>query len=136
MAHRASELIQFMRDHRMRSVRLVGNVCETRFLQPDVATGAAIDHPEFGQPYLLDAALKMPLQRVRIAAIADHPEIAVLVMPPLAEEILRWSNRQRDEENQAYHAESSHAIAEQLLPERRKYLFHDRRTLMNLATAR
>ncbi len=116
----------------MRAERLGGDIGKAGFFQSDVAAGAAVDHAEFGQPDLLDAALKVPLQRVGVAAVADHPEIAVLVVPPLAEEILRRSDRQRSQEDQADHAERAHAIAEQPLPERRKFFFHERRILMNL----
>ncbi len=96
----------------MRAERLVGNIREAGFFQSDVATGAAVDHAEFGQPDLLDAALEVALQRVGVAAVADHPEIAVLVVPPLAEEILGGSDGERREENEADHAERAHAVPE------------------------
>src|SRR5579864_7113214 len=94
MADRASEFVQLMGNHGVSPVRLPRHIGQSGFLQSNVATGATIDHPEFRQPDLLDASLEVPLQRVRFAAVADHPQIAVLIMPPLAEEILRWSNRQ------------------------------------------
>ena len=90
----------------------LGTSARLGFFQSDVATGAAVDDAEFGQPDLLDAALEVALQRVGIAAVADHPKIAVLVVPPLAEEILRGSDRQRGQENQADHAERAHAVPE------------------------
>src|ERR1700686_336427 len=112
MANRASELIELVRNRRMRAEGLIRNIRETGFFQPDVATGAAVYDSEFGQPDLLDPAVKVALQRIRIAAVADHPEIAVLIVPPLAEEILRRSNRQRTQEHQAHHAERTNAVAE------------------------
>src|SRR5580698_7074379 len=112
MADRASELLQLVRDDGMRAIGLIGNIGEARLFQSDVATGAAIDHAEFGQPDLLQAALKMPLQRVGVAAVADHPEITVLVMTPLAEEIFRGSDSQRAQKNQAHDAERAHAVPE------------------------
>ena len=121
----------------------MGTSAKAGFLQSDVATRAAVNHAEFGQPDLLNAALKVALQRIGIAAIADHPEIAVLIVTPLAEEILRGSNRQRNQEDEAHDAEGANAVPEQSLPERREFFFHDRRILitsdrhpMNPATAR
>ena len=128
MAHCAAELIELVRDRRMRAIGLVGNVGEAGLFQSDVATGAAVDYAEFGQPDLLNAAVEVALQRVGVAAVADHLEIAVLVVPPLAEKILGGSDRQRAEEDQAHHAKRAHAIAEESLPERRKFFFHERRT--------
>ena len=130
MADRASELIELVRDRGVRAERLGGNIRQAGFFQADVATGAAVDYSEFGEPDLLDAALEVALQRVGVAAIANHPEIAVLIMTPLAEEILRGSNGQRAQENEADDAERAHAVPEQSLPERRKFFFHERRILM------
>ncbi len=127
MADRAPELIELVGNDGMRAERLGGNIRQAGFFQPDVATGATVDYAKFGQPDLLNAALEVALQRVGIAAVADHPEIAVLVVTPLAEEILRGSDRQRDQKDQADDAEGAHAVSEQFLPERRKFFFHDRR---------
>src|SRR4029077_282634 len=54
--------------------------------------------------------------------------------PPFAEEILRRRNRHRCQEDQADHAERAHAISEQILPERPKFLFHDRCIPMLIVT--
>jgi len=94
MADRASELVELVRDHGMRAEWLVGNIGEAGLFQSHVATGAAVDHAEFGQPDLLNAALEVALKRIGIAAVADHPQITVLVVTPLAEEIFRGSDRQ------------------------------------------
>src|ERR1035438_3631903 len=132
MADGAPELLELVRDHGMRAERLVGNVGKAGFFEPDVATSAAVDNAQFGQPHLLASAPEVALQSVGIAAVANHTEIAVLVVPPLAEEILGGSNGQRRQEDEADHAERAHAVPEQPLPERRKLFFHERRILMSI----
>src|ERR1017187_5560533 len=62
MAYRASELLELMWNHGMRAEGLHVHVGEAGFFQTNVATRAAVDHAEFGQPDLLDPSLEMPLQ--------------------------------------------------------------------------
>src|SRR5215467_3659424 len=93
MALRASELIQKVRNHWMFAVWLYGNVSEARLFQSDMATGAAINDTQIRQPHLLNTSLKVPLQGIGLAAVPDETEISVLIVPPLAEEVLRRSNR-------------------------------------------
>src|ERR1035441_3155249 len=132
MADRAPELIELVRDHGMRAERLVGNVGKSGFFEPDVATGAAVDNAQFGQPHLLDSAPEVALQSVGIAAVANHTEIAVLGVPPLAEEILGGSNGQRRQEDEADLHGRVCSVPEYPLPERRKLFFHERRILMSI----
>ena len=112
MAYGASELIEFMRDHWMRAKWLIRNIRQAGFFQSNVATCAPVDDPQFRQPDLLDTALEVSLQRVRIAAVADHSQIPMLVVPPLAKEILRRRDRQRCQEDQADHPKRAHTISE------------------------
>ena len=116
MAHRASKLIELVRNHGMRAEGLRAHVGEAGFLQTNVATRAAIDDAEVGQPDLLNLSLEMALECNRIAAVANHLQIAVLIMPPLAEVVFSRSDRQRSQEHKAYHAERANAIPEQCLP--------------------
>src|ERR1039458_10023910 len=85
MTNSASELVNLVRNHGMRPERLRAHVGEAHLFHANVATGAAVDHAEVGQPDLLNPALKMALQRDRITSVADHLQIAVLIMTPLAE---------------------------------------------------
>src|SRR5579863_9061990 len=112
MADGASKLIQVVRNHGMLAIRLGRNIGQGGLLQCHVTTGATVDHAQFWQPDLLNASLKVPLQSIGLAPVADHTEIAMLVMPPLAEEILRGSNRHRHQKYQAYNAEGTHTIPE------------------------
>ena len=91
------------------------------------------DSAEVGQPDLLNASLKMALQRDRIAAVANHLQIAVLIVTPLAEVVFRGSDRKRNQKHQAHHAEGTNAIPKQLLPERFELFFHE--CIKTLATA-
>src|SRR5579863_7201476 len=125
MAGRASELIQIVRNYRMFPIRLHGHIGQAGFFQTHMATGTSVNHAQLGQPDLLNSASEVPLQRVGVTAIAEHLPIAMLIMPPLAEKILGGSNRHRRQKNQTDDAESAHAVSEELLPERRKFCFHD-----------
>ena len=129
VADGAAELVELVRNRRMRAKWLSRNVSERGFFQPNVATRAAIDDSEIWQPYLLNAALEVPLQSVGLAAVANHAQISVLVVPPLAEEILRRGDGQRREKNHADHTECADAIAEQRLPDRSQFFSHVCRVL-------
>src|SRR5450755_4705857 len=82
-----------------------------------MAGGAAVHNAEFRMPYLLQAKLGMALQCQGIRAGADHLHIFFLIVPPLAEMVLGWSNCQRDEKNDAHGAECTRAVAKQPVPE-------------------
>ena len=80
-------------------------------------------------PRYMNAAGKMPLQRVGIAAVANRFQVAMLIMAPFAEEILRRRDRYRQEKDHADAAKGAHAVSEQFLPQRRRFFIHDRRIL-------
>src|SRR5271166_2726429 len=134
MAHGASELVEFVRDYGMRPEGLRAYIGEARLFHSNVATRAAVDHTELGQPDLLNPALKMALQCHGIAAVADHLQISVLIMTPFAEVVFRGGNRERSQKNQAHHAEGANAIPEQLLPQRFEFFFHERDFLEQIRT--
>ena len=91
---------------------LNANVVQARFFQSHVATGAAVGDAEFGQPDLLNAALKMALERDRIAAVADHFLVAVLIVAPFAEMIFGGGDGERNQKHKADYAEGANAISE------------------------
>src|ERR1022692_1643150 len=134
MAEGASELVELMWNHGMRSERLLVYVGEAGFFQSHVATGAAVNHAEVGEPDLLNPSLEMALQRDRIAAVGNHLPIAMLIMTPLAEVVFRGGDRERKQKYQADHAERANTIPEQLPPQRLEFFFHER--IKTLATAR
>jgi hypothetical protein len=101
----------------MTAKRLGAYVGQAGLFQAGVARGTAIDHTQLRKPYLLDAALKVPLQGDGIAPAADQREILVLVMPPFAEIILGRSNGQGGKENDADHTKGAHTAAKQSLPQ-------------------
>src|SRR5690348_10577095 len=95
-----------------------------------MAARTTVDDAKFGKPDLLDPALKVTLQRISFAAVANQTEITVLIVTPLAEKVLRRSNRDRHKEDHADNAEGTNTVSEESFPERRKFFFHDRRILM------
>src|ERR1039458_9078451 len=101
VADRASELIELMGNRGMRPEGLRIHVGEARFFYTNVATGAAVDYAQVGQPDLLNPSLEMALQRVGVAAVADHLQIAVLIMAPLAEVVFRGGDGERKQKHQA-----------------------------------
>src|SRR5215469_195118 len=84
MAHHASELVDRVRNDGMFAKGLSADIRQAGFLLRNVTGRAAIDDTEFRQPHLLKIALEVPPQSSRIAAAADHPQVALLIMPPLA----------------------------------------------------
>src|SRR5215471_11295849 len=125
MADRATELVQIVRDCRVRPIGLCGNIAQACLLQPNVATRAAIDHSEFRQPYLLNTAAKMAPQRIGVAAIANQFQIAALILAPFAKEIFCRGDCHRDQKNHTYDAERTYAVSKQPLPKRPKSFVHD-----------
>src|SRR5215472_1125421 len=134
MADRAAELVQIVRHRWMLSIRLPGNIGKACFFQPDVASRAAINPSEFRQPDLLNSAIKMALQGIRLTAIAYQFQVAVLILAPLAEEVFCGRNRHRDQENDADDSERAYAVSKQSLPEGCKCFVHDGRNLICLET--
>src|SRR6202007_250990 len=106
---------RFVGNRWMRAIRLRGDIGEAGFFHSNVTGGAAVDHAQLGQPDLLNSSLKVPLQRVGVTAIANHLQISVLIVPPLAEEILGWSDCHGEEEHDTDHAEGANTVAEQVL---------------------
>jgi hypothetical protein len=76
----------------MRTEGFLTHITEACFLQGYMAGCAAIDHALLGNPYLVNAAFKSPLQTPRIRPGADEMRVLFLVMAPLAEEIFGGSN--------------------------------------------
>jgi hypothetical protein len=98
---------------------LRAHIREARLFQSNVATGAAIDGADFGKPYLMNAAFKVALQSDRISAAANQLQVLMLVMTPLTEMILGWSDGQGDQQQYADHAKGANGISEECFPERR-----------------
>ena len=94
MAHRASKLFELMRDRRMRTVGLRGDVHQRRFFESRMTGLAAIDDIHLGQPDLLDAGLEVAAQGDGVTALADQFFVAALVAPPFGKMILGGSDRQ------------------------------------------
>src|ERR1051326_6227684 len=136
MTNCASKLLCLMRNDRMRTIGLGRYIRQAGFLQSHMATGTAIHDSQIRQPDLLYASFKVAAQSVGFAAIPDRAEISVLVVPPLAEKVFCRSNRDRSQKDQADHAKRAHAVAKQFLPERPKFIFHDRRILMIISIDR
>jgi hypothetical protein len=126
MAHRASELVEPVRNHRMLAEGLRAHIGEAGFFQTNVATRATVDYAEVGQPDLLNTSLEMALERDRIAAVANHLQIAMLVMTPLAEVVFRGGDRERSQKYKTNHAERANAVPKQLVPERLEFFLHER----------
>ena len=77
----------------MRAERLRAHIGEAGFFHRNMATRATVHDVQAGQPDLLDPSLEVSLQRDRIAAVADHFLIAMLIMTPLAEVVFRGGDR-------------------------------------------
>ncbi len=122
VTHHAAELVERVRNYRMQTERLGADIGQTRLFQSDVAGGAAIHDPKLRKPYLLDALVKVALQRYRLSPAPNQREIFVLVAAPFTEVILRRCNGQRYQQQQADHAEGAHRMAEQRLPQGRQFV--------------
>src|SRR5215831_14467503 len=130
MASRATELIEIVGNRRMLAIGLRGYIRQADFFEPNMAASTTVDDTELGQPNLLNASIEMPPQRVCLAAVADQDQVAILIMPPFAEEVFCRSDRYRDKKNYAHDAEGAHVVSEQFLPERRRFFVHDRPILI------
>ena len=93
MADGAPKLIEIMWNYGMLAVRLRGNIRQAAFFETKVATGTTVNHAKFREPDLLNAAGKVPLQRVGVAAVANRSQIPVLIVAPFAEEVFRRRDR-------------------------------------------
>jgi hypothetical protein len=112
MAHHATVLLGGVRNYRMLAIGLKLDVGETRFFEANVTRSATIRDPNIRMPNLLNARLKVALQRDRFATGADHPQVAFLVMPPFAEVILCGRNREQYEQNRAHDTKRAQGITE------------------------
>src|SRR5579871_1362257 len=72
---------------------------------------AAINHTQLRYPDLLDTTLKMSAQCDRVAAIANQPQVLVLVTAPLAEEVLCRGDGQHHQQHHAGDAERTNRVA-------------------------
>ena len=70
MASGAAEFSQGMGNDRVFAESDGANVCEARFLQPEMAGSATVGHLLLGKPNLLNARLEMTLKRNRVGATA------------------------------------------------------------------
>ena len=113
MTDYTAKFTETMRDGRVPAEGLRAYIRQARLVETRVATLAAIHHAEIRQPYLTDAALKMPLQSHGIATVVDQAEVLQLIVAPLAEMILGWSDRQSYKQQKAHHAEVADGIAQQ-----------------------
>jgi hypothetical protein len=93
----ATESIHWVRNYGMLPKRLLIDIRKTRFLQPQVARGAAVNDAKFRQPDLMDARLEAPAQTDGISAIVDQRKVFALKAMPLAEMLLRRRNCQRQQ---------------------------------------
>src|SRR5215472_7689975 len=101
MTHHTSELLSGVGNDGVLAVRLQTNIPEARFFQSNMATAAAIGDAQFGMPDLLDPRLEMALQGDSIAARADHPQVALLIVTPLTEVVFRRCDSQQRQQNRA-----------------------------------
>src|SRR5450755_2429204 len=129
MAHGASELVELMRNCGMRAERLHVYVVEARFFQANVATRAAVHHSEIGQPDLLNPSLEMALELDRVAAVAYHLQVSLLIVAPLAEVAFCGSDRERKQKHKADHSERADTVPEQDPPQRFQSFSHQLSTL-------
>ena len=120
MTHDASELFSSVCEHGMLAIRLHTDIGETRFIQPDVATRAAIGDAKLRMPDLLKSRLKVALQRDGITAGPNHPQVAVLVMTPLTEVVFGRRDGEQHKQDRADGTKRTDGIAEQLLPHGRR----------------
>src|SRR5579872_3048215 len=111
MAHDAAELFDVVRNHGVSAERLLSHVGQAGFIQSDVASLAAVHDTEFGMPDLLNSALEVPPQGDSFAAAANHAEVRLLIMAPFAEMMFRRGDGERQQEDDADHAERAHRIA-------------------------
>src|SRR6516225_5654048 len=72
MANNATELLGFMRNRRMITIRLNGDISEARFLERAVTRGATVDDAHLRQPDLLNARFEMAAQRDGVAALRNQ----------------------------------------------------------------
>ena len=121
MADHASKLIELMRNHGMRAERLLAHVGEAGLVQSEVAGGAAVDDAEFRQPDLLNAAWKCRCSVTASLRFADQPQVAVLIVAPLAEVILGGRDRQREQQQNRLTTPKARTVSpNNCLPQRRK----------------
>src|SRR5208282_4649406 len=67
VAHHAAELVKRVRNYRMLPERLHADIGQARFVQSDVACGAAIYDSELGKPDLLEPVMEVALQRYSVS---------------------------------------------------------------------
>ena len=120
----AAEAVERVRNNRVFAEWLLIHIGKTRLLQSQVARRAAIDHPQFRKPDLVNAWFKAAAQTDGVSTIANQRSVVTLIGMPLAEVFLRRRNRQCQQEDQADHAECPYRIAEQRLPRRGKKFSH------------
>src|ERR1019366_1145421 len=84
VTHRATELVERVRDYRMATEGLSADIGKTGFFQSDVAGGATIDHSELREPDLLGPVVltELALQGHRVSAARDQRQILLLVVAP------------------------------------------------------
>src|SRR5215472_8691596 len=103
MTHHASELVQIVRDRWMLPEGLDGNPHQ-RAVLVDMTTLTAIDNTKIGNPNLAYATMKISNQ-VAALPFAGQFDVRLLVMAPVAEIVLGWCDRKRNQQSQAYDAE-------------------------------
>src|SRR5208283_4561740 len=99
VTHHAAVLIQRMWNRRVLAERLRADVRKARFLQSDVAAGAAINDSKLRQPDLLDSivVVEAAFERDRISAAPNQRQILLLIMTPFTEMVLSRRNSQRNQ---------------------------------------
>ena|SRR6266581_5848337 len=97
MTHDAAELINVVRVHGMPAKRLQADVRQAGFFHSNVASGAAIDDPQFRKPDLLNSVVEMPLEGYGVSTFPNQREILLLIMSPFTEMILGGGDGERNQ---------------------------------------
>src|SRR5215472_11711743 len=120
MTHDATELVQVVRDRWMLPERLDGSPHE-RTVLVDMTALTAIDHTKLGNPSLANACMKIADQ-VAALPLAGQFDVRLLVMAPVAEIVLSGCDRKRNQQSQAYDAESREFARRRATAERCEFI--------------
>src|SRR5579864_94316 len=122
MANHAAKLGERVGHRRVRTEGFPAHIIEARFLQGHVAGCATVHHALLGNPYLVDAAFKSPPQTRRIRPCADQPQIVLLVMAALTEEVFGGSNGGDDRQQHAHRRKPSRSCSHEETPDSSQWI--------------
>src|SRR5215472_3554085 len=117
MTDHASELAEGVRNRRMRSKRLLADASQGHFLEPQVASGAAVGDALLRDPDLMNATLESLVQSSRVGTGSNQLKKLPLILAPRAKEVFCRSDGQRQSQDQAGTGKTPRRISENDLPQ-------------------